>query len=92
MNYEELKVKKPLRKGQELGEQDQYIVIANEKEEVYGLTPAIFYIWQMCDGNKTVEDIVEHVSKEAEIEASKLQEPIATIITQLYEAELVSLD
>ncbi len=92
MSYEELKDKKPLKKGQELGEQENYVAVANDKGEVYGLSAAVFYVWMMCDGKTTVEDMVNRISKDAEIDAEELKEPVAYIVSQLADTGLVALE
>jgi hypothetical protein len=92
LNYEEIKDKKPLKKGQELGEQENYVAVANENGEVYGLSPAVFYVWMMCDGKTTVEEMVSKISKDADIDAEELKEPVAYIISQLVDTGLAAIE
>jgi len=92
LNYEEIKDKRPLKKGQELGEQENYVAVANENGEIYGLSAAVFYVWAMCDGKTTVEEMVSKISQDADIDADELKEPVAYIVSQLLDTGLAVLE
>ncbi|MEM0037688.1 MAG: PqqD family protein [Zestosphaera sp.] len=94
ITYEEIKNKHPLKQGVELGvEGDNYIVGINE-EKVYSLSLSAFYVWQLCDGSKSVNDLVNHVledlkSSPQEITEDELKEVLVLILSQLSDAELI---
>lgn len=83
--------KKYMRKGREVGsyENSFYIQLGESKGEVYELSPAVYYVWRMSNGNMTVQELIQHASKELEIEEEKLRQPIIDIIEKLSEANLI---
>ncbi|MBP1357294.1 MAG: PqqD family protein, partial [Sulfolobus sp.] len=67
-----------------------YIVKLSD-EKVYELAPIAYYIWDMCDGQKTVEDIVSQVSKEASLPIEQVKDPVVAILDELMKADLVKM-
>ncbi|EZQ10793.1 MULTISPECIES: PqqD family protein [Acidianus] len=93
MNFLDVKDRKPQKSGEFIDkaeEGDNYIIKLSE-DKVYEVAPIAYYIWAMCDGEKTVNDIVEEVSKEANIEFDQLKDPIVQVLEQLQQATLITL-
>ncbi len=80
-----------VRRGVELGEDRGMYIVALSEEKVYGLSPAAYFVWALCDGSTTlgtiVENIAEHVP-EKKVEA--LYTVVTKIIDELLEAGLVA--
>lgn len=94
ITYEEIKNKHPLKQGVELGVEGDNYIIGLSEEKVYSLSLSAFYVWQLCDGSKSVNDLVGHVledlkSSPQDISEEELKEILVLILGQLHEAELI---
>jgi len=85
----EIKGKKPLKQGRFIGEEGDKFYIALSEEEVYELSPVVYYIWLMCDGEHTVEEILDKLSEDVEISREELVKPLTLVFDSLYKANLV---
>ncbi|EWG07843.1 MAG: hypothetical protein ASUL_02329 [Candidatus Aramenus sulfurataquae] len=93
MNFDEIKDVKPVRNGEVIdkSEDGENYIIKLSEDKIYEVAPIAFYVWNMCDGEKTVSQIIEEISKEANIESSQIRDPIVTVLEQLKEASLISI-
>jgi hypothetical protein len=88
--YVEIHGLKPSRKGEFLGaEQDKFYVAVSE-EEVYELSPLAYYVWALCDGEHTVEDMVNDISENAKVEYDQVVEPLLIVLDEMKKAGLVA--
>ncbi|WP_448579383.1 PqqD family protein [Thermosphaera sp.] len=87
--FQEIKLWKPSRQGEFLGEEDEKFYVALSQEEVYELSPLAYYVWLLCDGERTVEQIADHISKEVQVEVSEVIEPLVVALDQLSNVNLV---
>jgi len=46
-------------------------------------------VWLLCDGEKTVEQVADHISKEVQVEISEVIEPLVIALDQLINVNLV---
>ncbi|MEM0020968.1 MAG: PqqD family protein [Fervidicoccaceae archaeon] len=90
MSYAEIKEKRFMRKGEEAGTNNENFYITDESNVTYELSAAVYYVWKLADGIKTVEEIVKQASSELNMPEEELQEPIAVIMLKLLENNLVS--
>ncbi len=93
MKYEEVKQVKPLKKGQvidHLEDQDSYVIKLDE-ERIYQVAAIAYYVWEMCDGNRTVQDIVTEISRAANLKEDEVSGPVVQILEELSKAELISM-
>jgi len=88
--FNELKDVKPLRQGEFIGEEQEKFYVALSEEEVYELSPLAYYIWVMCDGEHSVNELAEAISKEAQVDFNDVVEPLVVALEQLHEAKLVN--
>jgi len=88
-HWEEIKDRKPLRQGQFVGEEGDRFYVALSEEEVYELSPVVYYIWLMCDGEHTVEQILDRFSEEAEMSREELVKPLLLVLDSLSRVNLV---
>jgi hypothetical protein len=93
VNFDEIKDVKPVRNGEVIdkSEDGENYIIKLSEDKIYEVAPIAFYVWNMCDGEKTVSQIIEEISKEANIESSQIRDPIVTVLEQLKEASLISI-
>jgi hypothetical protein len=94
--YSSLAEKRPLKQGSELGiSGDEYLVSLDESR-VFALAPAAYYIWNLCDGVRSVNDILKKIeddlreSGEQPLEESELKQIIAMVLTELNNVGLIT--
>ncbi|MEM4976546.1 MAG: PqqD family protein, partial [Desulfurococcaceae archaeon] len=88
--YVEMKNLKPVRSGEFIGvERDKFYVQLSE-EEVYELSPLAYYIWALCDGEHSVEDITRDISENALVPLYQVVEPVLIVLEEMKKANLVS--
>lgn len=89
MSQKELLEKKPLRKGTPLGKSEEGYVISLDEEHAYTLNPAAFYVWLLCDGKLTVNDIIDKIAESTGLVRGELEEPISYIVSELLKVNLL---
>ncbi|HEW63803.1 MULTISPECIES: PqqD family protein [Fervidicoccus] len=90
MSYAELKSKKFTHKGEETGATEDTFYVTDENQVTYEMSAAVYYIWKVSDGTKSLEEIVKQASEELNMPVNELEEPIAMIITKLLESNLLA--
>lgn len=93
LSYDEIKDKKPRREGEFIDKsenEDKYIIKLSE-EKIYEVAGIAYFIWAMCDGEKTVGDIIHEISVEGQVEEDQIKGPIVEVLQQLQEAALISI-
>jgi hypothetical protein len=91
MNYEEIKGAKPQKRGKVvdvLEDQDSYVIQLDENR-IFQVASIAYYVWEMCDGTKTVQDIVDEISKAANLSEAEVSGPVTQILEELSKAELI---
>ncbi|MCG2888094.1 MAG: PqqD family protein [Sulfolobales archaeon] len=91
MNYEEIKGAKPQKRGKVvdvLEDQDSYVIQLDENK-IFQVASIAYYIWKMCDGTKTVQEIVDEISKAANLSEAEVSGPVTQILEELSKAELI---
>lgn len=93
MNFDEVKDKKPQRMGEYIdkAENGENYIIKVADDKIYEVAPIAYYIWALCDGEKTVTQLIDEISKEANIEFEQLKEPVVAVLDQLQQASLITL-
>ncbi len=79
------------RKGTELGIDKGNFIVAIDEEHAYALSPAVYYVWSLCDGQTSVGTIVENLVQNIGSEATEeeVYQAVITIIDKLAEVDLV---
>ena len=88
--YGEIKNKIYQKIGEDLGGTEEIFYVSIGENQVYELSPAVYYVWTKLDGKTTVESLIKNASVELEIEEEKIREPIVTIIHKLKEENLIT--
>ncbi len=89
MSVENLGEKKPLRKGTPVGKGEEGYIVSLNDEHAYSLNPAAFYVWLLCDGELTVNEIIDKIAKSTGLERSELEEPVKYIVNELVKVNLL---
>lgn len=94
--YDSIVTKKPVRQGTEIGLSGEEYIVSLGEEKVFALAPAAYYIWSLCDGVRSVGDILEKVradlkeSGEEGLEELELKRVLAMVFTELSNVGLIS--
>jgi hypothetical protein len=87
--YNAIKDVVPERRGDLIGfERDKFYVALSE-EEVYELSPLAYYVWALCSGDLTVEEIAHQISEGADVDINMVIEPLLIVLEELKKAGLV---
>jgi len=96
LTYEDIKSERPLKQGSSLSMEGENYIVALDRERVFSLTPGAYYVWMKCNGEKTVEDLINDMSKELSenpgtaMSIDELKTPVTVIINQLIDAGLLT--
>jgi hypothetical protein len=81
------------KKGTELGVQEGHYIVALDEENVYALSPIVYYIWSKCDGETSVkniaDEILKNVESEEEIDVNTVYAAVIDVIDSLLEVKLL---
>ena len=95
--YEKIKDKKPQRLGFSIGMEGENYIVALDENRAYILTAAAYYVWSLCDGSRTLSELIKYMSKELSentetpMKEEELIEPVTLIVNQLSEVGLLKL-
>ncbi len=87
--FQEIKSLKPSRQGVFLGEEDEKFYVAKTEEEVYELSALAYYVWLLCDGEHTVEEMVTKMSQDVQVSEEEVIEPLVIALDSLSHAGLI---
>jgi len=87
--FQEIKTLKPSRQGVFLGEENEKFYVAKTEEEVYELSALAYYVWLLCDGEHTVEDMVSKMSQDVKVSEEEVIEPLVIALDSLSHAGLI---
>jgi hypothetical protein len=87
--YDEIKASKPVRKGSFLGEEKEKFYVAKSEKEIYELSALAYYVWLLCDGQHSVEEIAEKISSDVQVDLNEVYEPLVLSLKGLREVGLV---
>lgn len=93
MNFEEVKDLKPQKIGEfiDKSEDGEGYIIKVSEDKVYELAPIAYYVWELCDGNKTVTQILSQISQEANLSVDQVRDPILMVLDELKKASLITM-
>ncbi len=73
----------------ELDMGDGLILYNHDSSLVHHLNPSAALVWQLCDGEATVGQLALDIAEEYELEASEVQEQVASVIAEFDALDLV---
>jgi uncharacterized membrane protein len=72
--------------------QEVIIILTREDEEkVLRLNKTAGFIWESCDGKRTVEDVVKSLCLKYEVEKTKAMNETEKLLNQMKKTELITL-
>ncbi|GEM_PF-1543876 len=85
---------KPKRKGEaELNDESEYTgMVENSNGTRYALGECIFFVWESCDGGKTVKSVARDFGDKFELCGDDHYETVVSIIKKLSGMDLMSSD
>ncbi len=87
--FQEIKTLKPSRQGVFLGEENEKFYVAKTEEEVYELSALAYYVWLLCDGEHTVEEMASKMSQDVQVSEEEVIEPLVIALDSLSHAGLI---
>lgn len=94
--YDSIVDRKPVKQGADVGLSGEEYIVSLGEDKVFALAPAAYYIWNLCDGLRSVGDILEKVksdlkeSGEEGLEEVELKQILAMVLSELNSVGLIS--
>ncbi len=82
----------PVRQGQFLGEEKESFYVALSPEEIYELSPLVYYVWLLCDGKHSIGEIAEKMSSDLDISVEEAIDPLVAALHGLENVNLVVIE
>jgi len=80
IDYEKTKI---IKQGTSVVLKDGSLELLNPENKNYGVNQALFELWSMCDGTRTVNELIETFSKQMNRERVDMERDIVTSVQQL---------
>lgn len=80
---------KPLKVGRSTKQEDDSLILANDKDQGFMVNEAIIEFWQSCDGTKTVNQLTDQFSAKLGMPRQQVEQEVVQLVQQLLEAELL---
>jgi metal-sulfur cluster biosynthetic enzyme len=79
----------PQMKGQLVKQEDDSLILKNDKEQGFIVNQAIVDFWRTCDGTKTIDQLTEQFSAKLGMPRQQVEQEVVQLVQQLLEAELL---
>jgi PqqD family protein of HPr-rel-A system len=73
----------------ELDMGDGLILYNHDSSLVHHLNPSAALVWQLCDGQASVEDLAREIAEEYELEGKEVEAQVASVIAEFDALDLV---
>jgi metal-sulfur cluster biosynthetic enzyme len=80
IDYEKTKI---IKQGTSVVLKDGSLELLNPENKNYGVNEALFELWSMCDGTKTVSELIDTFSKKMNRERVDMERDVVTSVQQL---------
>jgi metal-sulfur cluster biosynthetic enzyme len=80
---------KPLKKGKLTKQDDDSLILANDKDQGFMVNEAIVEFWNACDGTNTINEITDQFSAKLGLPRQQVEQEAVQLLQQLLEAELI---
>ncbi len=87
--FNNMKGQVPERQGTFLGEEGENFYVAKSENEVYELSPLAYYVWLLCDGKHTVNEMANRMSRDLKMDLNEIIEPLLMALDGLMSVNLV---
>lgn len=68
---------------------DETILLGPAGKQVHQLNRTASFVWNRCDGTRSVDDIIDSVIEEFEVEPEVARHAVISVIAQLHELNLL---
>ena len=80
---------KPMKKGSVGKTEEGEIVLLNEQNRAFKVNEVAMVVWNRCDGQMTIDDLVKVFSQKTNQEEGAVKQAIETIVDQMEKAGLM---
>jgi len=87
VDYERTRI---FKQGTSVTLKDGTIEILNPEKKNYGVNQNLFDLWSMCDGTKTVTELIETFSKKLNMPRVDMERDVVTLLQQLLAVGLIT--
>jgi len=82
---------KPIKMGKGVSRTDGTLVLINDKDQSFKVSPEVVTFWEMCEGTKTVAELTEVIAKKISSDLDELRPQVMELVSKLVESELVKI-
>lgn len=86
IDYEKTKI---FKQGTSVVLKDGSIELLNPENKNYGVNQALFDLWSICDGTKTVNELIDIFTKKLNLQRVDMERDVVTLIQQLMAVGLI---
>ena len=88
----DLEKSKLAKQGKEVQQQDGSLALVNEQNQGFMVNEHLIAFWKMCDGTKTVTELVDTFAVKLNMQRSDVEKDVADLVQQMLEANLVKAE
>ncbi len=86
----DLENSKPLKQGR-FERQNDGLLLINEQGQGFMVNQALLDFWSMCDGSKSINQIIDEFSARLKIPRVEVEREVVTLVQQMLEARLLKV-
>ncbi len=86
IDYEKTKI---IKQGTHVQLKDGSLELLNPENRNYGVNEALFDLWSMCDGTKTVNELIDAFTQKLNMQRVDMEREIVTMLQQLLAVGLI---
>ncbi|GBC74597.1 Putative 1,2-phenylacetyl-CoA epoxidase, subunit D [archaeon HR05] len=87
----DLERSKPLKHGQFVRQEDGSLVLVNDLGQGFMVNDALLEFWNMCDGSKSINEIIDEFSMKLRLPRIELEGQVVNLVQQMLEAGLLKV-
>ena len=82
---------RPLRQGQFIKQEDGSLVLVNDIGQGFMVNEALLEFWNMCDGSKSINEIIDEFSMKLRLPRIELEGQVVNLVQQMLDARLLKV-
>ncbi|MEM2923772.1 MAG: PqqD family peptide modification chaperone [Candidatus Nitrosocaldus sp.] len=87
----DLEKSRPLKQGQFMRQEDGSLVLVNDLGQGFMVNDALLEFWNMCDGSKSINEIIDEFSMKLRLPRIELEGQVVNLVQQMLEARLLKV-
>ncbi|MFN4337054.1 MAG: PqqD family peptide modification chaperone [Candidatus Nitrosocaldus sp.] len=87
----DLEKSRPLRQGEFIKQEDGSLVLVNDVGQGFMVNEALLEFWNMCDGSKSINEIIDEFSIKLRLPRIELEGQVVNLVQQMLEARLLKV-